>query len=638
MTKKRKDGRPRKRPEAKYFQDKIYMDIPMPMRDSDGLLTGYEWKKTDLIKLLQMTPSAYNVFTEAEGYFFSTEEAEIIVNFIINECVFPEGELTGKPFVPERWQWAIFLNAYCWFDINSPNIRRFNEILVYVPRKNGKTSAFGAIPSLISVYVDPEQRSQNFCCAADVEQATLNFRHAAFMVESNPRLINKLTQGRVRRGQRYMEHNNGRTLKVLSSVAETKHGLSPNYVGVDEVHAHPNSELIDVMATGTAARKNPITWYTTTADYDRPSVCNELYKRAKAVCMQLQSDPHFLPILYEATPEDDWESPKVWRDANPNFGISVNEKYIRKEINRVRNNPKLLNRFLRLHLNIKTSVETSWIYPHVWSATNPTYSSKDLLDPEDIRFLMESYPNWFAVTETDVWGSAAVDIHLKHNAQYFTWFFKKVQDLQSAPCFAAYDNASTKDIAALSLFFPETKDLLSWFWVPAESIEQRSIEDHIPYQNWFNAGIINNTPQSAIDEDHVLNAMTDGDHGILFHFEDIRMVAFDNWGSNYLHNKLEDSGLPVRAYPQSFAGMNHPCMKLESLLSQQDLFHGGNPVLAWMINNTMIAQDNNDRVRPDRKSSTDKIDGIVSSLMAIGAWLYDEETTVDHLVGLSGSN
>jgi phage terminase large subunit-like protein len=628
------NGRPRTRPEASYFRGNIFFEVPLPLRDETGDLIGYEWTKTDLIKLLQDLPSGYSPFTEAEGFHFSTNEAEVITNFIINECVFPEGPLTGQPFVPERWQWAIYLNTYCWFEDAHPETRRFNEVFLYVPRKNGKTSAFGAIPSLISVYVDPEKRSQNFCCAADVEQAALNFRHASYMVEQNPKLLNKLTQGKVRHGSRYMEHNNGRTLKVLSSIAETKHGLSPNYVGVDEVHAHSNRELIDVMVTGTAARRSPLVFYTTTADYDRPSVCNDLYRRSKAVAQGLQSDPNLLPVIYEALPTDDWEDPAVWEKANPNFRVSVNEKYFTKEINRVRNSPKLLNRFLRLHLNIKTSVETSWIYPYVWAGTNPSYPASELLSPEEIRYQMKSFPDWFSVLDSEQWDASFIDIHLKHHAQYFTWFFKKIMDLQEAPCFAAYDNAAVKDIASLALFFPETHDLLSFNWVPTESIEKRSVEEQIPYQTWFNCGLVNNTPQTTIDEDHVVKALTGYEGtGILHHFQDLRMVAFDNWGSNYISNQLQNAGLRCRAYPQSYSGMNQPCKTMESWLEQQNLFHGGNPVLAWMIGNTMLSQNNNDQVRPDRKNSTDKIDGIVSALMAIGAWLYDDDKVIE-LAGL----
>lgn len=620
-------------PETKYFKGASSMELPVPIRKGDQLV-GYEMKRTRLVPLLKRIPE-YNVFLEASGFHFRTSEAELIASFIVNECVFPEGRLTGKPFVPEMWQWAIYLNMYCWFSDKNPEIRRFNEVFVYLPRKNGKTTAFGAIPSLISLFVDPEKRSQNFCCAADTEQAALNFRHAAYMVEQNPRLLNRLVGGKVRHGIKFMEATTGRTLKVLSSIAETKHGLSPYYVGVDEVHAHPNSELIDVMSTGTAARDNPLIVYTTTADYDRPSTCNELYKRAKAVAVGMQSDPHLLPIIYEALPTEDWESPHIWKKANPNFGISINERYFTKEIAKVRNSPNMLNRFLRLHLNIRTSVETCWIFPHVFAGTNPTIPVIDQLTIEEIREYMERFSDWFSVVHTEEWKSSAIDIFIKEYRLYYTWFFRKVINLQDAPCFAGYDHTAVSDIASLALFFPQSNDFLSFNWVPAESIERRSKEDQIPYQNWFRAGLIGHSPGATIDEDHILESMMGRDgEGIFTHFSDCRVVAFDNWGSTHILKQLENYGLTCRGYPQGYSGMNQPCRTFETLLEQKNVFHGGHPVLTWMNTNCTVSQDHNNHIRPDKKNSTDKIDGIVAMMMAMGAWMYDENTVLDSIPGM----
>ena len=629
-----KIGRPPKRPETKYFKGKITTQIPVPVRKK-GDMVGYEWVRTDLVDLLQQIPN-YNVFTEAEGYHFSTDEANKIIGFIINECVFPEGELTGKPFVPERWQWAIYLNMYCWFVNEKPAVRRFNEVLIYLPRKNGKTSAFGAIPALISIFVDSEKRSQNFCCAADTEQASLNFRHAAYMVEQNPRLLNRLCNGRVKHGTRFMETKLGRTLKVLSSIADTKHGLSPNYVGVDEVHAHASSELIDVMVTGTAARPSPLIIYTTTADYDRPSVCNELHKRGTLLCQGLQSDPNFLPVIYEALPTDDWESPAVWRKANPNFGISIQERWFNTELNRVRNNPANLNRFLRLHLNIRTSAETTWIPLHIWNATNPQYESGEMLTVPQIKEKMESFPDWFPITQDNVrWAYSSIDILLHSHREYYTWFFSKVEELVDEDYFAGYDHTAVSDIASLNLFFPNQRVTLSFNWVPAESIERRSMEEQVPYSNWNLCGLIGHSPGGTIDEEQIINAMVgDLGTGILSHFRGARKIGFDNWGSTNIYKRLEKYGYDCVAYPQNFAGMNQPCKTTEAFIEQKSLFHGGHPVLQRMMSKISISENNNGAVRPDKKNSTDKIDGIVAMLTAIGTWIYDDTTVIDSIPGL----
>lgn len=507
----------------------------------------------------------------------------------------------------------------------------------YLPTHN--TSAFGAIISLIMFFVDKEKRAQNFCCAADVEQASNNFRHCQYMIENNPRLISRLRDRKVYRSTRSFEHTDGSLYKVLSSVADTKHGLSPNFVYVDEVHAHPNSELIDVLITGTGARRQPLIVYTTTADYDRPSVCNTLYEKAKAIATDKQWEPTFLPVLYEADPADDFRSEAVWRKANPNYDISINREYFERLVRNAQNNPVELNRFLRLHLNIRTKTETAWIPSYIWANGNAD-PEIPLLSVIAIKEWMSQHPAWCNISlDPKFHTSSSVDIYIARYQLYWSWFIKQFEFLQDEECYAGFDNASVKDIASLNLWFPRYGVMLHWGWCPAASIYQRSVEQNLPYNIWWEAGLINSTsPLDTVDEPAILKAML-GDEdtrtpGVLTHFKGCREVCFDRWGSHFIYTSLKQYGYPARAYPQSFAGMNEPCRRMEALIIDKQFFHGGHPVLDWMVNNVVVVQSRDGQIRPDRSKSTNKIDGIVAGLMSMGSWLYPEVETITEIRGL----
>lgn len=504
----------------------------------------------------------------------------------------------------------------------------------YLPTHN--TTALGAIPTLYMFYCDPEKRAQGYCCAADTEQASVNFRHASYMIEQNPRLASRLRNGKVNRSTRSWEHNDGTTFKVLSSVAETKHGLSPSFVYIDEIHAHPDSELIDVMITGTAARRQPLIIYTTTADYDRPSVCNDLYDRAKAICNGIQTDPTFYPVIYEAQLSDNWEDERVWKKANPNYGKSIYPEHFDQMVRTAKNNPSQLNKFLRLHLNIRTKTETAWIPPHVW-ATGNAPESTTLLSISEIRSWLHAHRTWHSIADSPQWlTSHSIDLYIERYRQYLSWYIQKVEELRNEECYGGYDNTATRDIAALSLWFPSKGVNLFWGWCPAESIYRRTIEDNVPYNMWYEAGILNHTPQETISEKSIVQALI-GDkiqQGILHYFRGLMSVAYDRWGSTFVYESLNDAGIVARPYPQSFAGMNQPCKQMESLLANRDYFHGGNPVLEWMIGNVVVRESPDGLIRPDKSKSSDKIDGIVSSLMALGNHLYPEIQVIDELAGL----
>lgn len=624
----------RTNPESLFIRGPVHIDLPLPKRDHKNDLVGYELTKTYIPNLLKTQP-VYNPFVEASGYYFDVEEFKKFIHFVVQECCFPEGVNTGDPFIPELWQWCIYANIFCWKSVENDR-RRYREVFVLVPRKNGKTSALGAIPTLYMFFCDPEKRSQAYCCAADTEQASVNFRHAGYMIEQNSRLISRLRNGKINRSTRSWEHNDGSTFKVLSSVAETKHGLSPSFVYIDEIHAHPDSELIDVMITGTAARRQPLIIYTTTADYDRPSVCNDLYDRAKAICTGIQTDPTFYPVIYEASISDNWEDERVWKRANPNYGKSIYPEHFEQMVRTAKNNPSQLNKFLRLHLNIRTKTETAWIPPHVWANGNSP-ESQPLLSIPEIRSWLYEHRNWHSIAEAPQWNTShTINIYLERYQKYLSWYINKVEELRNEECYGGYDNTATRDIAALSLWFPSKGVNLFWGWCPAESIYRRTIEDNVPYNMWYESGILNNTPQETISEKSIIQSLI-GDKkqpGILHYFRGLMSVAYDRWGSTFVYESLNDAGIVARPYPQSFAGMNQPCKQMESLLANKDYFHGGNPVLEWMIGNVVIRESPDSLIRPDKSKSTDKIDGIVSSLMALGNHLYPEIQVIDELSGL----
>lgn len=623
-------------PASSYIKGPATLKIPQTIYEHDRLI-GWKWTEVRTTKFLSGLPY-YDPFVTAKDYYFDVEEWDRIIAFVVNECAYPEAENTGLPFIPEKWQSCVYANLFCWKH-KETHFRRYRECFIMVPRKNGKTCSFGAVISLIMFYVDREKRAQNFCCAADIEQATNNFRHCQYMIENNPRLLNRLRDKKVYRSTRSFEHTDGSIYKVLSSVADTKHGLSPNFVYVDEVHAHPNSELIDVLVTGTGARRQPLIVYTTTADYDRPSVCNSLYDKAKAIAMNKQWEPTFLPVIYEADPSDDFRSEAIWRKANPNFGVSINRDYFERLVRNAQNNPVELNRFLRLHLNIRTKTETAWIPAHVWASGNANPETP-LLSVSAIKDWIADHPWWHNIAlDQKFKTSSSVDIYIARYQLYWSWYIRQMDLLRDEECHAGFDNASVKDIASLNLWFPRYGIMLHWGWCPAASIYQRSQEQNLPYSLWWEAGLMNATsPLDTVDENAILTAMlgdqSTGSPGILTYFTNCREVCFDRWGSHHIYTTLKQYGYPARAYPQSFAGMNEPCRRMEALAIDGQLFHGGHPVLEWMIGNVVVVQNRDGQIRPDRSKSTNKIDGIVAGLMAIGSQLYPEVETITEIRGL----
>ena len=203
----------------------------------------------------------YDPWRDAGGWEFDEREAQIAIDFFHDELTFSDGAKAGQPFILEPWQQAIVANLYGW---KRGEERRFREVFIYIGRKNGKTPmAAGLIVQELIRIKTPG--AQLFSAAADRDQAALVFRDARAMIRNKPWLNDmcKITDS-----YKTIERKGDFCIyKALSSEAGTKHGLRPSVVVIDELHAHPNSDLVDTLTTGTAVKGlQPLVIYITTAD------------------------------------------------------------------------------------------------------------------------------------------------------------------------------------------------------------------------------------------------------------------------------------------------------------------------------------------------------------------------------------
>lgn len=535
-----------------------------------------EWP--DLFRLIP----GYDPVATAGDAWFEGAAADRAVGFIEDSIAHVEGDKAGSLFKLEPWQKAVVGCLFGWKrkDLLGRTVRRYRECLLYVSRKNGKTPLAAAI-ALLVFFLDPESGQQDYIAAADREQAGMLFRQAKGMVNARPALGRRcrIYGGNASAGQsRSIVKDDNSFLRVVSADADTKHGGTSHLVIVDELHAQPSRDLVDVLTTSTASlnRKQPLTIYLTTADYARPSICNEKHEYATKVRDGIIEDPSFLPVVYEAPRDADWADPAVWAQANPNLGVSVSLEYLTRECKRAQEIPAYENTFRRLHLNQVTETDVRAIPMDRWDAV------KDPVDP------------------------AA---------------------LEGRECWGGLDLSTTTDLSAFVLVFPDGEggyDVLPHFWAPKESARARERRDRVPYSLWERQGHLKLTAGDVIDYD-VIRA----DINLLRERYNVREVAADRWNATQIINQLQGDGFEVVAYGQGFKDMTAPTKELLKLVAAGKLRHGGQPVLRWMAGNMATESDAAGNLKPSKKKSTERIDGLVAAVMAIGrAMLRDEAGSV----------
>jgi phage terminase large subunit-like protein len=503
--------------------------------------------------------------TAADGEWFDVDLARVAVRYFEKQLTHVKGEKAGEPFKLERWQVAMVGNTFGWR--RADGTRRYREVFVYVPRKNGKTTLVAGI-LLYGLFEDGESGAEIYGAASEYKQASLVFEHARGMVMWNPRYRPSRENGiKVYEGQakaiQLGEETGWATYRVISRKDDAAHGFSVHMAAIDELHTQPDGRLVEALMTGTGGRRQPLVVYMTTADYMRESICNQKYEYANQVRQGIIRDSRFLPVVWEALGEDDWTDPATWEKANPNIGVSVKREYLERECKRAQDSPAYENTFKRLHLNIRTEQDVRWLQMVRWDACGGD------IDPGKLR---------------------------------------------GKKCYAGLDLSSTTDITALCLLFPEQGNaVLPFFWIPEANARERERRDRVPYVDWARRGLIEMTPGNVVDQGFIrkrINELKD-DYEIV-------EVAADPWNSVQLQTDLTQDGFEVVAFRQGFASMSSPTKELETLVLAENLRHGAHEVLRWMAANVSVDMDPAGNMKPSKKASTERIDGIVALIMAIG--------------------
>jgi len=500
------------------------------------------------------------------GYTFDEAAAERVREFFSTFLRHTDGEFAGKPFDLLDWQYDDFIGPV--FGWKRPDgRRRYSKAYVEIPKKNGKSTLLGGL-GLYLLVADNEPGAQVYILASDRPQAGIIYRAASSMAQEQPALASRLL---ITDSQKIIGFPDTHSfLRALSADGYRQEGLNASAVLFDELHAQPDRRLYDTMKYAGRARRQPLHVDITTAGYDRHSICYEQHDYAEKVLANIIEDLNFLPVIYAADDDDDWGDPAVWAKANPSLGHTITLESIEADYNEARQSPAKENAFRRYTLNQWTEQAVRWIQMDKWDACG---------DPLDEEALV------------------------------------------GRPCYVAIDLASNTDIAAATFLFPLENDklvLMQRFWIPADNARERERRDRVPYVQWAKEGLITMTEGDVIDQDVIRRDINQ----LAERFE-IKRLAIDRWNATQITTQLQADGFDVQGFGQGFASMAAPTKEFERLLLDERLVHGGNKVLRWMASNVAVRTDAAGNLKPDKEKSSEKIDGIVTDIMAVGLWAAD---------------
>ncbi len=498
------------------------------------------------------------------GLYFCEEYAQhAIQSFLFLKH--SKGEWAGQMFVPSLWQqWWVAL-AFGW--IREDGTRRFREVWEEVPRKNGKSTKLAGI-GLYLFDFDGEPGAEVYTAATKMDQAKITHDEAVRMVQSSPLLKRHIA---VRRNELYIPGTANKFLP-LGRDSKSIDGLNPSGSILDEVHAHKNRELYDVIKSGQGGRRQPMIWQITTAGFDLSSFGYEQHNYALEV-LNGKVDDEFLAIVYTVDDQNKWDDPVEWQKANPNLGISVYEDGLRFDCDRAKRQPSLQPEFKTKRLNI-------------WLASGTT---------------------WIPVEE---WRQCA-------NSSM------KLEDFEGRDCWIGVDLAEKSDIAALCLVFPDGDKYCVFFKLYLNEYEVSKQEnDH--YRRYQEKNELIVTEGNVTDFSVIRSDLEE----IAEKFN-IREIPYDPYFAMYFATSLAESGLPMIEMSQTARNISPVITEIENLILEGRIEHDGNSMVEWMMTNVVVRESKFSGLKHATKErKANKIDGPIAMLMALNRALANESDYV----------
>ena len=155
-----------------------------------------------------------------------------------------------------------------------------------------------------------------------------------------------------------------------------------------------------------------------------------------------------------------------------------------------------------------------------------------------------------------------------------------------------------------------------------ETLDLRVRRDHVPYDVWEKQGLFHVTEGNVVDYNFVRKTINDLNKE--FH---IKEIGVDRWNATQLITDLEGDGFTMVPIGMGFKDMSPGMKELYKLLLEGKIIHGGNPVLRWMAGNVVAEIDAAENIKPSKKKSTEKIDGIVAWIVA---WIMGLDRAIRH--------
>lgn len=487
-----------------------------------------------------------------EKWIFDEELAHRPIRFIEKFCKPSKG--ANNQLILQPWQHFIIGSLFGWVH-KETKLRRFKEALVFVGRKNGKTTTISGLANY-GVSQDGENGAEIHMLANTMKQARLLFDESKAMIKASPVLKKNF------RSLRDAIHYDKTISKIepQASDSEKLDGLNTHIGIFDEIHEFKDYKLISVIKNSRAARLQPLLIYITTAGFQLNGPLVDMVEAGKDTLNGIIEDERTFYYLASLDDEDDINNSENWIKANPNIGVSIDIEVMKEEWIKAKRIPAERGDFITKRFNIFANNDEMSFIDHTTLSKNN----------EVIAF----------------------------------------DELENHPCTVGYDLSETEDFTSACATFALDNGkiaILSQSWIPKHKVDLAN--EKIPYREWEEAGYLTIQDKPYIDYTDVYDwILKVNEH------HPVEKITYDRANAFRLNQELKNYGFVTEETRQGALTLSPALKSLKELFLDGKVIYNNNPLFKWYVNNVKLKLDRNGNWLPSKQNRYRKIDGFAALL------------------------